>query len=175
MKKLFALFLIVAAGSTFAADRTGKLALGFQESFTSFGDGAGGTATSPFGAWSVKYGLSDKANLQATVGFAIGDTTDESASFGLRFLYDLIDNENSDFYTGLGVLYVINENVTGPDAPIRFNVPLGFEFSFAGLPEIGFSAEAGLMIDLFNNEDLVINSVGGNVGGALGLGVHYYF
>ena len=61
---------------------------------------------------------------------------------------------------------------------IQINIPLGFEFSFAGLPEVGVSAEAGLSVD-FQTEGgakaIAISSVGGNVGGNLGLGIHYYF
>ena len=122
--------------------------------------------------------MSPQTNLQAVVGFNLGkNVSPKTFNVGARFLYDVVENENSDFYTGLGVLYNRANNSATSDA-IRVNIPLGYEFSFAGLPEIGFNAEAGLAID-FQTEGgskaVAFSSIGGNVGGALGLGVHYYF
>ncbi len=182
MKKFLTFFVVAAVAGAItnasAVDREGQFALGFQESITSNINGANTQNT--MGAWSLKYGVSSAATVQLVVGFDMGNKSyNQRANFGARFLYDLVENENSDFYTGLGIVYDKNS----PDDVLRFNIPLGFEWSFSGLPELGLSAEAGIMIDYRtkNNaataqqKQMVFSSVGGNVGGALGLGVHYYF
>lgn len=176
MKKFFTLISVVAVAGAVsvasAADRSGKLALGFQESFTTGLNGP--TTTNSLGAWSVKYGVSEMATAQFTFGFDYANKGgNDRVSFGARILYDLVENENSDFYTGIGFLYDIDK----PNDTLRISIPLGFEWSFDGLPEVGFSAEAGLAYDyrVDTPKTSSISSVGGNVGGALGLGVHYYF
>ena len=180
MNKLSALVSVLAiAGAALtasAADREGKLGLGYQETFSS--NVVGSPATANMGSWSLKYGMSSAANLQAVVGFNMGkNISPKTFNVGARFLYDLVENENSDFYTGIGVLYNRANSAATSDA-VRVNIPLGFEFSFAGLPEVGVSAEAGLSVD-FQTEGgakaIAISSVGGNVGGNLGLGIDYYF
>ena len=180
MKKLSSLISVLAiagaATTASALDREGKLGLGFQETFSS--SVAVSSPAANMGSWSVKYGMSPQANLQAVVGFNLGkDIGPKTFVVGARFLYDLVENENSDFYTGLGVLYNKPNSSVSTDA-IRVNIPLGYEFSFAGLPEIGFNAEAGIAIDFAvegNTKPIAFSSIGGNVGGNLGLGVHYYF
>ena len=93
--------------------------------------------------------------------------------FGGRLLYNLVRNENSAVYSGFGVGYVSKS--VDPDV-VRFNLPVGFEFSFDKLPEIGFSAETGLIYDYTRGTEASnLSTVGGNIGGSLGLGIHYYF
>ena len=174
MKKLLALVSVVAVVGTVstasAVDRAGSFALGFQEQFTS-----GGTYGTTAGAWSLKYGVTSNVTGQLVVGFdIINKGGNNSANFGGRLLYDLVENENSDFYTGLGFGYQIDD-VAG-DA-LRIMVPLGMEFAFSGLPEVGISAEVGFIYDYLMDlgDASRISSVGGTVGGNLGLGVHYYF
>ena len=180
MKKLLGLVSVVAVAGAIstanAMDRTGKFGLGAQETFS----GAGfGTAT--LGSWSVKYGVSSNVNAQFVLGFQFGNNgANRMAEFGARVLYDLVEAENSDFYTGIGFGWNQDKvNGTADSRALRINVPLGYEFSFAGLPEIGFSAEAGIMYDITGfgggSKTNSIQSVGGNTGGSLGLGVHYYF
>ncbi|MEZ4820813.1 MAG: hypothetical protein R3A45_13375 [Bdellovibrionota bacterium] len=78
-----------------ASDHTGELAIGYQSSFNAAGSGG----LNPInGNWSVKYGLASNMNLQFLLGFGLTDASNSAAySFGARFLYDLIENENSDF------------------------------------------------------------------------------
>lgn len=175
MKKFIALLFVVAfAGFASAADRSGKFAIGYQEQ-ADIGSNTNGN-------WSIKYGLSDKATFQALVGFDGGKNlaaaNDKNINFGGRLLYDIVQNENSHFYTGLGVAYNIDDKNNNP---LRLNVPLGFEFNFASLPEIGFSIEVGANLDMATkggSKEVHFSSIGGNGGGTLaniGLGVHYYF
>lgn len=179
MKKLLTLVSAVAVAGLFttasAVDRAGQFGLGFQESITdSILDGDKNT----LGSWSFKYGFSPSTTGQFIFGFDMGKEINKRFSFGLGILADLVENENSDFYSGVRLIY---ENQDEADRDIRVSIPLGFEFSFAGLPEIGFSAEAGLVIDFAIDratgvdKPIQFSSVGGNVGGNLGLGVHYYF
>ena len=94
-----------------------------------------------------------------------------AANFGGRILYDLVENEMSDFYTGIGVAYDLDDGAN----VLRINVPLGFEFSFSGLPEIGLSLEAGFIYDyakdFLPDAQSRISSVGGAVGGNFGLDI----
>ena len=177
MKKLLTLLSVVAVAgainSASAMDRSGSIGLGYQETFSG-GSATGGTTANALGAWSLKYGVSSNLNAQFIVGFdLINKGGNNRANFGARVLYDLVENENSDFYTGLGIAFDIDKN----NNYLRINIPLGYEWSFSGLPEIGFSAEAGIMFDYRTKgvKQSAISSVGGSVGGALGLGVHYYF
>ena len=176
MKKLLTLVSVVvvagAVSTASATDRSGQFGLGFQESFTTGVQGT--TSANPLGAWSFKYGATSNITAQFAVGFSIMNKGGNNrANFGGRLLYDIVENENSDFYTGLGILFDIDKN----DNTLRINVPLGFEFAIPGIPEVGLSAEAGIMWD-YRTEDAkssAFNTVGGNVGGSLGLGAHYYF
>jgi hypothetical protein len=173
MKKLLTVLSVVAVAgainSASAMDRSGKLGLGFQENFSGIG--------SPLmGNWSVKYGMTSNINLQGVVGFTkVTKGGADSFFVGARLLYDLVEKENSDFYTGLGLGW--NQDKGPADLRcLRVNLPLGYEWSFAGLPEIGFNAEVGVMLDYSKAaKSYAFNSIGGNLGGALGLGVHYYF
>jgi hypothetical protein len=156
-------------------DRTGKFGIGFQEQF---GAGAASFPGTTLGEWSFKYGINDALTAQLLLGTNV--TTKGGVKcyeFGGRVLYNLVKNENSAFYTGLGIAY---EYIKGNPDPLRFNLPLGFEFSFAGLPEVGISAEVGLIVDYVKNSapaknQMSLYTVGGGTGGNLGLGIHYYF
>jgi hypothetical protein len=102
MKKLLAAFAVLTfAAVANATDRTGATALGYQSSFAT---NAAGGAT---GAWSVKYGMASNSTLQGVLGFnfAKGGEAIDNANFGARYLYDLVEAENSDFYTGIGINY----------------------------------------------------------------------
>ena len=173
MKKL--LTLVAIAGlftAASATDRSGKFALGFQESIT---DGTQAGANT-LGNWSIKYGFSPSVSAQFVGGFDFGSkTVNDRFNIGARLLADLVENENSDFYSGIGVVF---DNQDKGARALRVNIPLGFEWSFAGLPEIGLSAEAGVNLDFIVDgpvKPVKVSSVGGSIGGNLGLGVHYYF
>ncbi|HLG20696.1 MAG TPA: hypothetical protein VI895_12895 [Bdellovibrionota bacterium] len=173
MKK-FLMFVSVlavagAASTASAMDRSGKIGLGIQESFTT------GFSTNSFGDWSLKYGVASNMTGQFLVGFDYGNKAiNDAINFGARFLYDVVEKENSDFYLGLGIGW--NNDKSAGARILRFQVPLGYEFSFSGLPEVGFSVEAGVVYDYAKDAKASrFASVGGNVGGNLGLGVHYYF
>ncbi|MFH1016859.1 MAG: hypothetical protein V1798_01600 [Pseudomonadota bacterium] len=173
MKKFLVILSVVAVAGAIstasAMDRTGKIGLGYQETF-----GAGGNLGTAMGEWSFKYGFTDVLTGQFLLGTTyINKGGLKEVEFGVRVLYSLVKNENSAFYTGAGLLY---ENIKDQPDQMRFNLPLGFEVSFAGLPEVGFSAEVGLMIDYQKSGKVwSFNTVGGSIGGSLGLGAHYYF
>lgn len=177
MKKLLAAFAVLTfAVVANATDRTGAMALGYQSSFA--------TAT---GNWSVKYGMSSNTTLQGVLGFgfAKGGSANSNFSFGARFLYDLSEAENSDFYTGLGLIYNyagngVAGNVVGSgagDDSIAFQIPLGFEFSLANAPAVAFSAEMGATFNYATQGTKQWNfgSNGGGVGAVFTAGAHYYF
>lgn len=190
MKKLFAALAVLTFSVVAnATDRTGAFALGYQTSF-----GGANTQTGLDGNWSVKYGLSSNATVQAIFGFNLAQGPDnENINIGARLLYDLVEAENSDFYTGLGVAYTWADSASaagftsataGPSASdfLTFSVPLGFEFSLANVPNVAFSAEMGLVFAYETQEVIpgadkrwAFGSVGGNLGAAFTAGAHYYF
>ncbi len=165
MKKLLAAFAVLTfAAVANATDRTGAMALGYQSSFS----GAN--------AWSVKYGMASNTTLQGTVGFNIakGGKALDSASIGGRFLYDLVEAENSDFYTGFG----LNYDYAGVGADdLTAQIPLGFEFSLANAPAVAFSAEMGASFNttLKGTKVWSFGTNGGGLGAVFSAGAHYYF
>jgi hypothetical protein len=178
MKKLLTVLSVVAVAgainSASAMDRSGKLGLGYQENIMS-----NTTSGNTCGTWSVKYGMTSQIALEGLIGFdMVTKGGQKDFAFGARVLYNLVQKENSDFYTGLGLVW--NQDkvaVGGGDARnLRAQIPLGFEWSFAGLPEIGMNAEVGLVLD-YNKaaKSWAFHSAGGALGAGLGLGVHYYF
>lgn len=175
MKKLFAaLAVCLFAVSANAVDRTGEFAIGYQSSI-----GGNGTQVGE-GSWSVKYGLSSNTNLQFLLGFGLGDVADTSYSFGARFLYDLIENENSDFYAGLGLNYTGGDGHTNaggdPDGTLNVQIPLGFAFSLANVPAVEFSAEMGLTMNYpIGSGAWTLGTNGGGTGTVFTAGAHYYF
>lgn len=175
MKKLLAAFAVLTfAVVANATDRTGAMALGYQSSFS----GAG--------TWSLKYGMSSNTTLQGTLGFnVVKGGSNETFNIGARLLYDLVEAENSDFYTGLGVAYnyagnavAVNFDGTGgPVDNIAVQIPLGFEFSLANAPAVAFSAEMGATFNYQTQgaKNWNFGSNGGGTGAVFTAGAHYYF
>jgi len=173
MKKLLTLVSVVAVvgavNVSSAMDRTGKLGLGAQESFTA------GMGSGTAGSWSIKYGVAHNVTGQFVFGFNWGNKgSNKNVEFGAGLLYDLVESENSDFYTGLRFGWNQDKGAKA----LLLHIPLGFEFSLAGLPEVGFSFEGGLVYNYAKDAGKVstLNSSNSDtLGGSLGLGVHYYF
>jgi|JI102314DRNA_FD_contig_71_139411_length_587_multi_10_in_0_out_0_1 hypothetical protein len=169
MKKLLAAFAVLTfAAVANATDRTGAMALGYQSSFA----GAG--------TWSLKYGMSSNTTLQGTLGFnVVKGGSNETFNIGARLLYDLVEAENSDFYTGLGVAYnyFATGAVGGPDDTLAVQIPLGFEFSLANAPAVAFSAEMGATFNYQTQgaKNWNFGSNGGGAGAVFNAGAHYYF
>jgi hypothetical protein len=150
-------------------DHSKHFGLGYQETF---GSGAGfGTS---LGEISLKYGITPVLTVQGLFGMDVTNRNGpKTYEVGGRLLANFLRHENSALYTGLGVEYF---NSTAVDNMLRFNLPVGFEFNFEKLPEIAFSAETGLVYDYTIDKGIsTVSTVGGNVGGSLGLGVHYWF
>ncbi len=165
MKKLLAAFAVLTfAVVAHATDRTGAVALGYQSSFA----GAG--------AWSVKYGMASNTTLQGTLGFNLvkGGEPIDTANVGGRFLYDLVEAENSDFYTGLGLDYGF---VGAGQDSLAVQIPLGFEFSLANAPAVAFSAEMGATFrtSVSSPKTWSFGTDGGGAGAVFNAGAHYYF
>lgn len=174
MKKLLAAFAVLTfAVVANATDRTGAMGIGYQSSFAGNGQ------------WSVKYGMSSNTTLQGVLGFgfAKGGSKVETATFGARLLYDLVEAENSDFYTGLGIVYNyagLGNGNFGPNGndSLSFNIPLGFEFSLANAPAVAFSAEMGATFNYATQgspKQWNFGTNGGGAGAVFTAGAHYYF
>jgi hypothetical protein len=174
MKKLLAAFAVLTfAVVANATDRTSAMALGYQSSFAGNGQ------------WSVKYGLASNTTIQGVLGFgfAKGGSDNTNMTIGARFLYDLSEAENSDFYTGLGLVYNYQGAfTTGPvgaagEDSIAFQIPLGFEFSLANAPAVAFSAEMGATFNyaVQGGKTWNFGSNGGGAGAVFTAGAHYYF
>ncbi len=170
MKKLLAAFAVLTfAVVANATDRTGAMALGYQSSFNGAGTGAAGE-------WSVKYGMASNTTLQGLFGLSLqkGGKAIDNATFGGRFLYDLVEAENSDFYTGLGLTY---NYVGNAQDNLTFQIPLGFEFSLANAPAVAFSAEMGAVFNttVSSPKNYGFGTAGGGAGAVFTAGAHYYF
>lgn len=165
--------LLLLAPPAAAKDLNGRLGLGFSQQF-------GGTGTMT--AISVRWGLpTGKPATNIAVELDAGADYGTSLDFfgGGRILFGLVAEDNMNFNLGLGGGYlqrnVIALSDTGASEPtpygtIRLQPSLGAEFFLFGLENLGFTAEFGVNVDL---TDGALRAT--TVGGAPGVGMHYYF
>ena len=184
IKKLFSIVVavvIMGIGTAFAADKpcptkdtTAPVVKKLYDRQGHFGVGYEQIFNSGLGEISLKYGLSKNITAQIMYGMDVLDNHGpKKYELAGRILVDVLKKEHSAVYTGFGAGYMFNDK--DPDS-IKFNLPIGVEFSFAGLPEISFGAETGLVFIYQRGiESTDVATVGGNVGGSLGLSVHYWF
>ena len=163
LKMLCALILIlgVLAGPAFAKDLKGNLGIGFNSQFnTQGGDSLSG-----------KYWINNELAVQALLGFYYSDTSDE-LDLGGKVYFKINDEENLhvDAIAGLGLSRVDPDNGSTETAT-WFNVGIGIEYFFSGLPNLGFSTEVGL--SLIDDDD--DTSFGTTADSFVGAGIHYYF
>ena len=155
----------------------GRIGVGFDTQLATVFSGPGSTTTTTTEALSAKYWFTSAIGIQALLGFntwRLDKTLNYNLETGAKFLYNVVQEENLNFYldAGAGVL-IVGYGKNGKNRDVGFTVLAGggLEWFFQGLPNLGFDAELGLQY----------NSVGeyarfGSYGGAFGtFGVHYYF
>lgn len=167
-----AFFSFVLAGNAIGQDITGKLGLGYQGMLA--GDFVQGI--------SARYWASEKAGIEGNIfhAYASLDTGDDDDSvdghalgFLGKVLYAPVVKDNSRFYVGLEAGYgVITSDEADEDLDIFIVGPLfGAEYSFQGLPELGFNFEVGYKLTNFSIDDVDLDIAGVGVS----FGIHYYF
>ncbi len=175
MVSAFLLLLSTLVPASAAKDLNGRVGLGFSQQFG--GNGA-------MSAVSLKYGIpTGKPTTNLGVELDVGvDVAGGATGFfgGGRFLWGAVAEDNMNLNLGLGVGY-LQRNVIGVDdtgaatdpepyGTVRLQPSLGAEFFLFGLENLGFTAELGLNLDLVDGGVNVLT-----VGGAPGVGMHYYF
>ena len=158
-----------------AKDLNGRLGLGFAQQF-------GGSGT--MSALSVRYGLptgkpTTNVGVELDVGVDVADGTTDLFG-GARFLWGAVAEDNMNLNLGLGAGYlqrnaveIGSDGTTSAPAPygtVRVQPSIGAEFFLFGLENLGFTAELGVNLDLVGGGVEVLT-----VGGAPGVGMHYYF
>ncbi|UCD85977.1 MAG: hypothetical protein JSU92_07230 [Deltaproteobacteria bacterium] len=121
---------------------------------------------------SIKYGISPDIGIQGILGFSNYSNGVEFSVLvlGGKFFYNIIKEENMNFYAG-GGLGIISLSNAADETGIFVCGYVGEEFFFSGLPNLGFSAEMGLVIESMDD----LGSYVGTYGGFLEIGINYYF
>ncbi len=173
MKRFFSVFVGISMLLTFsvfpaeAKDLAKRVGLGYNSQIEVLGD-----EDFQIAGPSVKYALSSEMVLQGVFGFInYSNGQDLSALvIGGKFLYNIIQENNMNFYAG-GGFGVINVSNAASETGIIVIGCVGEEFFFSGLPNLGFAAEMGLAIESIGD----LGTYVGTYGGFLNLGIHYYF
>ena len=143
MKRFLVFFLGVALIVGFsvipaeAKDLTKRVGLGYNAQ-TEF---KLGDLEIEMAAPSVKYALSPKMGLQGIFGFnKLSNGQDFSRLIlGGKFLYNIIQEDNMNFYAGGGLVIINDSNADSETGTVVFGCA-GEEFFFSGLPNLGFAA-----------------------------------
>jgi len=150
------------SNSLFSKDLTSRLGIGYNAQILS------GTT-----AISGKYALSTDYAASGFIGFrAGGDDNNSTFVAGAKGYRNAYQEENANFYIGGGV--GLSSEETGPDTTdTGFDLMafLGSEFFFMGLPNLGFTFEAG--VTLTNRGSGI--SFQTTSGSFVTTGMHYYF
>ncbi len=175
MVSVLLLTLATLVPTASAKDLNGRVGLGFSQQFG--GSGA-------MSALSLRYGLpTGKPTTNLGVELDVGvDVADGATDFfgGGRFLWGEVAEDNMNLNLGLGagylqrnVILVGTDGTTTEATPygtVRLQPSIGAEFFLFGLENLGFTAELGMNLDIVNGGVQVLT-----VGGAPGVGMHYYF
>lgn len=176
MKKLLAFFLAISLFLAFsvipaeAKDLAKRVGLGYNAQIAFEGFPFPGQDIKLAGP-SVKYVISPEIAVQGIFGLSMySNAVDVNIFFfGGKFLYNIIQEDNMNFYAG-GGFGIVSAGNGDSETGIVIIGCVGEEFFFSGLPNLGFAAEMGLMIASMADATLV-----STYGGFLNLGIHYYF
>jgi len=176
-----ALIFIPAAGRAEEFFPPGRTGIGFRQAFFS-------SRYSAPTELSLKFKVSDKQALSPYLGFNLSADGNTAWGLGLgtRIYFDFVKEKQIEFFGlgGVGLLVgssettaVIGQNqVSSSDTYVGFDFLAGFgtEFFLSGIPNLGFSLEAGLDFSLVHQDGDNFIEIG-TVGQALNAGIHYYF
>lgn len=204
------ILLLGVTGLSGAVDLSGRFGVGFNTQIglartdavmgADTGIGVAGAVSSTIldmSAISVKYHLSPAASFAVLFGFGFGSVDPEGGDnevsysnlgFGGKLFYNLRQEKQLNLYGGAGFMFVRTgfesqaDDSDGSLWAIKLPLFLGSEFFFNGLPNLGFSLEAGLefvfgggSVDVGQQSvDTSIFNMG-TFGGLFNAGIHYYF
>ena len=179
---LLAIFVIVVflvAGTPAEAKvLAGRIGLGFNAQIDAVASAGAGLGSLTAQSISVKYWINDAIGIQLLTGFGVFHVEDLNRyrmNAAGKFLYNLIQEQNLNFYLGGGLGLIVEGWSGDGDADSDLGIALfggaGFEWFFQGLPNLGFDAEVGLQYAYLDE-----TSSFGSYGGAFAIfGIHYYF
>ena len=173
MKKFFGFITVISLVLAFfvipveAKDLAKRIGLGYNSQIETIG-----VDYFQLAGPSVKYGITPDVGIQGIFGFSSYSNGVEFSVFvlGGKFFYNIVKEENMNFYAG-GGLGILNVSNAVDETGIVVCGYVGEEFFFSGLPNLGFSAEMGLVIESMDD----LGSYVGTYGGFLDIGIHYYF
>ncbi len=152
---------LMVAGTVYAKDLKGKVGLGFNSQLSENG----------MDSVSAKYWLNNDLGFQGIFGFTFSDDVDE-LDLGGKVLYKLIDEDNM-YVAGIGGLGMsrVDPDQGDSDTGWWLSGGVGLEYFFSGLPNLGFSAELGLVFSDYGDN----SSFNTSADTAVSAGIHYYF
>ena len=176
---LIALALVLSGASVgLAKEMAGRIGVGYNGQIATSYATDFGTDTVALHSMSAKFWINDDMGIQGVVGlntWSLAKTGGYDLAMAGKFLYNIIQEQNMNFFTGggLGLMFVGRDYGKEEKSDVGFNFfgGAGFEWYFQGLPNLGFSAEIGLQyVDLGKWSEF------GSYGGAFTVfGIHYYF
>jgi hypothetical protein len=170
---------LLAIAPAYGKPLAGRIGVGFNTQLATVFSGPGSIATTTTQALSGKYWFTNDVGVQVLVGFntwRLDRQTNYDVGTGAKFLYNLIQEENLNFFldAGAGLLFVGHEDDSGRlknDLGFSVLTGIGIEWFFQGLPNLGFDAEVGVQYSYVGEYTRI-----GSFGDAFGtFGVHYYF
>jgi len=157
-----------------------KTGIGFRQGFVSE---SGSPLPGINSQISLKHHLSGAQAISPYFGFQLSSNggTEWGFSLGSRMYFDIIQEKFLDFFGfgGIGILLGSRETPqpleNDSETYIGFDTAggVGTEFFFSGLPDLGFSFEAGMHFLFYHQDDSYIEI--GTLGHFLTAGIHYYF
>lgn len=173
-----------------ASELVGKLGIGFNAQTIGLWIGSE-NAFFPYSAGiSVRYYFTDMIGFEGSLGFGWyefdtesnrrGGEESEDVSYSAislepKILFNFLSEEQACLYAfgGLGFVHyrVDYDGEDDTETGIRLSIGAGAQWFFEGLPNLGFSAEFGVMYEAIEDVQFF-----GTFGGMLtSFGIHYYF
>lgn len=178
---IFAVFTPFAPDARAEISSGKKTGIGFRQGFVSE---SGSPLPGVNSQISLKHHISGAQAISPYFGFQLSSNggTEWGFSLGSRMYFDIIQEKFLDFFGfgGIGILLGSRETPQQPlesdsETYIGFDTigGVGTEFFLSGLPDLGFSFEAGMHFLFYHQNDSYIEI--GTLGHFLTAGIHYYF
>lgn len=143
---LLSFFILIFCSSSYGMDQRGRLGVGVTQQLKN-----------DLPAISFKLQKSESFAMGGVLGIS---TSDEKGGYGagLKFYRIMFDEPQLNFYSSVMGAMIKKQTTSKEESGFQFDFTLGSEFSFTGLPSLGFSFEFGVSLNKLN--DFVVETVG---------------
>jgi hypothetical protein len=167
MRNLIVVVLLLVTSVAYSKNLSSRFGVGYNAQLSS-------VTTGPSPAIAVKYNFSPDYAASGFLGFkASGKDNGSNFSIGAKVFRNAYQEDNANFYVGAGgaVSSVKLPGSTKSDSGFDLLAFLGAEFFFDGLPNLGFTFEAGMTLTN-RGSGVTFETTGGSF---LTTGIFYYF